>query len=103
VRLDCANYPVTAIRKWTRAGCFGFWHSQDLGLNTSAFIRVARRSAFEAADELGMYFQVELPNKRSAFKAPESAEAAKRNIDYLDVPGADPNASLYDYALREAN
>jgi hypothetical protein len=64
---------------------------KDWGLNHVRFHSwCPPEAAFEAADELGMYFQVELPNKRSAFKAPESTEAAKRNIDYLDVPGADP-------------
>lgn len=58
-------------------------------------------AAFAAADELGIYFQVELPNKSSAFKAPESAEAAQGNIDYLAVPATSTNVSLYDYARRE--
>ena len=42
----------------------------------------------QAADELGVYFQVELPNKRSGFKAPENREAAYHNIDRLDVESA---------------
>ena len=42
-------------------------------------------AAFEAADELGLYLQPELPNKRSAFKAPESEDAAQHNIDRLDL------------------
>jgi hypothetical protein len=101
-RLDCANYPLTGyppmdVDAWRRIlGILKAW-----GLNHVRFHSwCPPEAAFVAADELGMYFQVELPNKRSSFKAPESTEAPKRNIDYIDVP-ADPNASLYDYALRE--
>ncbi len=104
-RLDCANYPLTGYppmdkEGWLRVlGILKQW-----GLNHVRFHSwCPPEAAFEAADELGFYFQPELPNKRSAFKAPESTEAAKRNIDYLEVPGADPNASLYDYAVREAD
>lgn len=103
-RLDCANYPLTGYppmdkTDWLRV--LGIL--KDWGLNHVRFHSwCPPEAAFEAADELGFYFQVELPNKRSAFKAPDSAEAAKRNIDFMEVPGADPNASLYDYAVREA-
>ena len=103
-RLDCANYPLTGYPPMVKAG----WQRilgilKDWGLNHVRFHSwCPPEAAFEAADELGMYLQVELPNKRSAFKAPENADAPRRNIDYLDVPGADPNASLYDYAVREA-
>ena len=102
-RLDCANYPLTGYPPMDKDGWLRVLGIlKDWGLNHVRFHSwCPPEAAFEAADELGMYFQVELPNKRSAFKAPESTEAAKRNIDYLDVPGADPNASLYDYALRE--
>ncbi len=103
-RLDCANYPLTGYPPMDKAGWLRVLGIlKDWGLNHVRFHSwCPPEAAFAAADELGMYFQVELPNKRSAFQAPESTEAAKRNIDYLDVPGADPNASLYDYALREA-
>jgi len=103
-RLDCANYPLTGYPPMNKDGWLRVLGIlKDWGLNHVRFHSwCPPEAAFEAADELGMYYQVELPNKRSAFKAPESTEAAKRNIDYLDVPGADPNASLYDYALREA-
>jgi hypothetical protein len=58
-------------------------------------------AAFEAADELGMYFQAEIPNKSSAFGVPESKEAAEHNIDRLDVESTLKNKSLYEYAKRE--
>ncbi len=102
-RLDCANYPLTGYPPMDKDGWLRVLGIlKDWGLNHVRFHSwCPPEAAFVAADELGMYFQVELPNKRSAFKVPESTDAPKRNIDYLDVPGADPNASLYDYALRE--
>ena len=102
-RLDCANYPLTGYPPMDKDGWLRVLGIlKEWGLNHVRFHSwCPPEAAFAAADELGMYFQVELPNKRSAFKAPESTDAPKRNIDYLDVPGADPNASLYDYALRE--
>ena len=103
-RTDCANYPLTGYPPMDTAG----WRRvlgilKDWGLNHVRFHSwCPPEAAFVAADELGMYLQVELPNKRSAFKAPENPQAPKYNVDYLDVPGSDPNASLYDYAVREA-
>jgi len=102
-RLDCANYPLTGYPPMDKAG----WRRvlgilKRWGLNHVRFHSwCPPEAAFEAADELGMYFQAELPNKRSAFKAPESAEAAMWNVDYLDVPAAGTNVSLYDYSRRE--
>ncbi len=103
-RLDCANYPLTGYPPMDKAGWLRVLGIlKDWGLNHVRFHSwCPPEAAFAAADELGFYFQVELPNKRSAFNASESTEAAKRNIDYLDVP-ADPKASLYDYAVREAD
>ncbi|MBM4156471.1 MAG: beta-galactosidase [Lentisphaerae bacterium] len=104
-RLDCANYPLTGYPPMDREG----WRRvlgilKDWGLNHVRFHSwCPPEAAFEAADELGFYLQPELPNKRSAFKSPESTEAAQRNIDYLDVPGANTNASLYEYAVRESD
>jgi hypothetical protein len=103
-RLDCANYPLTGyppMDKDSWHGVFGIL--KDWGLNHVRFHSwCPPAEAFEAADEMGMYLQPEFPNKRSAFKAPESTEAANRNIDHLEIPGADPAASLYDYAVRES-
>lgn len=104
-RLDCANYPLTGYPPMDHAGWLRVLGIlKEWGLNHVRFHSwCPPEEAFAAADELGMYFQVELPNKRSAFKAPESTEAPNRNIDYLELPGADPNASLYDYAVRESD
>ena len=103
-RLDCANYPLTGYPPMDKDGWLRVLGIlKDWGLNHVRFHSwCPPEAAFVAADELGMYLQPELPNKRSAFKAPENTDAPKRNVDYLVVPGADPNASLYDYALREA-
>lgn len=102
-RIDCANYPLTGhapmdLAEWRRI--LGI--VRDWGLNHVRFHSwCPPEAAFAAADELGMYLQVEFPNKRSAFKAPDSAEAAVWNADYLEVPPAQDGVSLYDYALRE--
>lgn len=102
-RVDCANYPLTGFPPMDKAGWLRVLTIlKEWGLNHVRFHSwCPPEAAFAAADELGMYFQAELPNKRSAFKAPESAEAAKWNADYLDVPAGGTNVSLYDYSLRE--
>jgi hypothetical protein len=50
---------------------------------------------------MGFYLQAELPNKRSAFNAPEDENAAERNIDRLDIESTDTETNLYDYGKRE--
>lgn len=102
-RIDCANYPLTGYPPMDKDS----WRRilsiiKDWGLNHVRFHSwCPPEAAFAAADELGVYFQVELPNKRSAFKAPESREAAQWNVDYLDLPATGAHVSLYDYARRE--
>lgn len=102
-RTDSANYPLTGHPPMDKSG----WRRvlgivKAWGLNHVRFHSwCPPEAAFEAADELGVYFQVELPNKRSSFKAPEDGTAARWNIDYLDLAPAGANASLYDYARRE--
>jgi hypothetical protein len=102
-RVDSANYPLTGYPPMDKDG----WRRvlgilKDWGLNHVRFHSwCPPEAAFEAADELGMYFQVEFPNKSSAFKAPESSEAAHWNIDYLDRPATGTHVPLYDYARRE--
>jgi hypothetical protein len=103
-RIDSANYPLTGYPPMDKAGWLKVLGIlKDWGLNHVRFHSwCPPEAAFEAADEIGFYFQAELPNKRSAFKASEGTEASTYNVDYMDIPGADPNASLYDYAVREA-
>jgi len=102
-RLDCANYPLTGYApmdkaEWRRI--YGIL--KDWGLNHVRYHSwCPPRAAFEAADELGFYLQIELPNKRSAFKADDSKEAAHYNIDFLEGENMDEGISLYDYGKRE--
>lgn len=102
-RLDCANYPLTGyppmgLEDWRRI----FKITNDWGINHYRFHSwCPPAAAFEAADELGVYLQAELPNKRSAFNAPDNKQAAIHNIDFLEVTDIDPNVSLYDYGKRE--
>lgn len=102
-RLDCANYPLTgyapmSLDEWRRI----FRITKEWGLNHCRFHSwCPPAAAFEAADELGVYLQVELPNKRSAFNAPDNKDAAHHNIDFIEGEHMDQSISLYDYGLRE--
>jgi hypothetical protein len=104
-RIDCANYPLTGHAPMDKADWLRVLGiARDWGLNHVRFHSwCPPEAAFAAADELGMYLQVEFPNKRSAFKAPEATEAAVWSADYLDVPPGDDNVTLHDYALRETD
>jgi len=102
-RLDCANYPLTAYppmdkAEWKRILSI----TKEWGINHYRFHSwCPPEAAFEAADELGVYFQAELPNKRGRFKAEESLEAAYWNIDRLDVASTETKVSHFDYTKRE--
>jgi hypothetical protein len=102
-RIDCCFYPLTGYPPMDKAG----WRRvlsilKAWGINHVRFHSwCPPEAAFEAADELGVYFQAELPNKRSAFNAPEDEEAAIHTIDRLDVESSETKVSLYDYAKRE--
>jgi len=102
-RLDCANYPITGYPPMDKASWQRILKIQkDWGLNHVRYHSWCPPAvAFEVADELGMYFQAELPNKRSAFKAPEGNAAAIYNIDFLAVNQSSEMVSLYDYGKRE--
>ncbi len=99
-KLDCCLFPLTGYPPMDKAGWLRVLSiAKSYGINHYRFHSwCPPEAAFEAADELGMYFQVELPNKRSAFAAPESKEAAKHNIDNLDVESSLKDKSLYEYA-----
>jgi len=102
-RTDSANFPLTGYPPMDKAG----WRRvltilRAWGLNHVRFHSwCPPEAAFEAADELGVYFQAELPNKRSAFDAPDSKEAAIHNIDNIDVESTLREKSLNEYARRE--
>ncbi len=102
-RIHCANYPLTGYApmekdEWRRI--FGI--VRDWGLNHVRFHTwCPPDAAFEAADELGIYLHVELPNKRSGFRKPEPRSAPTDPQGDLDPPPANLEASLYEYAARE--
>jgi hypothetical protein len=102
-RLDCANYPLTGYPPMDKAEWRRILQIQkDWGMNHVRYHSwCPPKAAFEAADELGIYFQAELPNKRSGFNAPENEEAAIHNIDRLQVDESKVEVSLYDYHKRE--
>jgi len=102
-RTDSANYPLTGYPPMDKAG----WRrvlsiAKAWGINHFRFHSwCPPEAAFAAADELGVYFQAELPNKRSAFNGPDSNEAASHNIDWLDPESTLKAKSLDEYARRE--
>jgi hypothetical protein len=102
-RLDCANYPLTGYPPMDKAGWLRVLGIlKAWGLNHVRFHSwCPPEAAFEAADDLGFYLQPELPNKRSAFNAPDSKEASIHNIDWLDMDNTLKTKSLYAYAKRE--
>ncbi len=102
-RLDCANYPLTGYAPMEKDVWRKLLEIQKAwGLNHIRFHSwCPPAAAFEAADELGFYLQAELPNKRSAFNAPDNKEAAIHNIDWLDENSDGAGVSLYDYGKRE--
>lgn len=102
-RLDCANYPLTGYAPMDKAEWMRIYGIlREWGLNHVRFHSwCPPKAAFEAADELGFYLQVELPNKRSAFNAEDSKEAAHHNIDFLEGENMDESMALYDYGKRE--
>ena len=102
-RLDCANYPLTGYAPMDKTAWRKLLEIQkSWGLNHIRFHSwCPPAAAFEAADELGFYLQAELPNKRSAFNAPDNKDAAIHNIDWLDETGDGTGVSLYDYGKRE--
>lgn len=102
-RTDSANYPLTGYAPMDKAE----WRrilsiTKAWGINHYRFHSwCPPKAAFEAADELGVYLQPEIPSKRSGYKTPENRDAAVHNIDRLDVEGSGTKVELYDYAKRE--
>ncbi|MCH5376653.1 MAG: beta-galactosidase, partial [Planctomycetes bacterium] len=104
-KLDCCFFPRTGYPPMDKAGWLRVLSiARSYGINHYRFHSwCPPEAAFEAADELGMYLQPELPNKRSAFNAPEDQEAAVDDLDRLDVQSTETRISLYDYAKREGD
>lgn len=103
-KLDCCFFPLTGYPPMDKDGWLRVLSiSKSYGINHYRFHSwCPPKAAFEAADELGIYFQAELPNKRSAFNAPENQDAADHNIDRLDVKSTETEVTLYDYGKRES-
>lgn len=102
-RIDCANYPLTGHAPMGKAEWVRLMRiHKDWGINHIRYHSwCPPAAAFEAADEAGILLQPELPNKRSAFNAPDNADAAYHNIDFMEVAGSGTEVSLYEYARRE--
>jgi hypothetical protein len=100
---DCCFFPLTGYPPMDKAGWLRVLSiAKSYGINHYRFHSwCPPEAAFEAADELGVYFQAEVPNKRSGFQAPEDKEAARHNIDRFDVESTLRKKSLYEYAKRE--
>ncbi len=100
---DCCFFPLTGYPPMDKAGWLRvFSIARSYGINHYRFHSwCPPEAAFEAADELGVYIQAEIPNKRSGFRVPEDPEASVHNIDRLDIESTETKASLYDYAKRE--
>jgi hypothetical protein len=100
---DCCFFPLTGYPPLDKAGWLRVLSiARSYGINHYRFHSwCPPEAAFEAADELGVYFQAEIPNKRSGFQAPENKEMAIHNIDRFDVESTLRKKSLYEYAMRE--
>jgi hypothetical protein len=105
-RLDCANYPVTGYPPMDKPAWLKLFRQlKTYGINHWRFHSwCPPEQAFMAADEVGVYLQPELPNKRSGMESKSmDDEAALKfyNADYLQVDTAMINMTLKDYLQRE--
>lgn len=101
-KLDCCFFPFTGYPPMDKAGWLRVLSiARSYGINHYRFHSwCPPEAAFEAADELGMYLQPELPNKRSGFTPPQDI-GSPSEIDHLDLKDAGAKVSLYEYAKRE--
>ncbi|MGM0377938.1 MAG: sugar-binding domain-containing protein [Bacteroidota bacterium] len=106
-RLDCANYPLTGYppmkkEEWLKL----FRQLKSYGLNHWRYHSwCPPKAALMAADEVGVYLQPELPNKRSGMDSKNMEEEEVRkihNIDYLEVDVDKINMTLKEYLKQEA-
>ena len=105
-RLDCANYPITGYPPMEKESWLKLFRQlKSYGINHWRFHSwCPPGEAMTAADEVGVYLQPELPNKRSGMdKKSMDDEAAMKmyNADYLQVDTGMINMSLKDYLQRE--
>lgn len=105
-RIDCANYPLTGYPPMTKQEWLeNFRLLKSYGINHWRFHSwFPPKEALMAADEVGIYLQPELPNKRSGMDAKSMDEEEVRkmhNIDYLEVDDGMINMTLKAYLQRE--
>jgi len=105
-RIDCANYPLTGYPPMKKTDWLKlFKQLKAYGINHWRYHSwFPPNAALMAADEVGVYLQPELPNKRSGMDKKSMEDEAVRkmyNIDYLDVDTSLINMTLKDYLKRE--
>jgi hypothetical protein len=105
-RLDCANYPLTGYPPMDKESWLKLFRQlKTYGINHWRFHSwCPPEEAMQAADEVGVYLQPELPNKRSGMdkKSMEDEAALKMyNADYMKVDAGIINMTLKDYLKRE--
>ena len=84
-KLDCCIFPLTSYPPMDKAGWLGVLGiAKSYGINHYRFHSwCPPEAAFEAADELGMYLQPELPNKSSAFQKPAHGGYLRREGELI--------------------
>jgi len=105
-RIDCANYPLSGYPPMKKAAWLKLFRQlKSYGINHWRFHSwCPPKEALMAADEVGVYLQPELPNKRSGMDKKSMEDEAVRkmyNIDYLEVDTSLVNMTLKDYLKRE--
>jgi hypothetical protein len=106
-RTDSANYPITGYPPMDKQSWLKYFSQlKAYGINHWRFHSwCPPKEALMAADEVGVYLQPELPNKRSGMDRKSMEDEAVRkmyNIDYLEVDTSRINMTLKDYLQREA-
>ena len=105
-RTDSANYPLTGYPPMNKEDWLKYFRLlKSYGINHWRFHSwCPPNEALTAADEVGVYLQPELPNKRSGMDNKSMKEEDVRklyNIDYLDIGESIFNLSLKDYLEKE--
>ncbi len=105
-RIDCANYPLTGYPPMNKQAWLKYFKQlKSYGINHWRFHSwCPPHEALMAADEVGVYLQPELPNKRSGMDKRSLQDEEVRqfyNIDYLEVDTSMINMTLKDYLRRE--
>jgi hypothetical protein len=105
-RTDSANYPLTGYPPMDKESWLKYFRQlKSYGINHWRFHSwCPPKEALMAADEVGVYLQPELPNKRSGMDKKSMEDEAVRemyNIDYLEVDTSRINMTLKDYLKRE--